>query len=99
MGKRLYVGNLSFDTTEADLREHFGRSGTVSEVKVMTDRDSGRPRGFAFVEMGTDAEANKAITQLGGQALAGRTLKVSQAQERESGGGDRARGGGGRGHY
>jgi RNA recognition motif-containing protein len=91
MSKRLYVGNLSFSTSEADLREHFGRSGTVSEVKIMMDRDSGRPRGFAFVEMGTDAEAHNAIAQLGGQELAGRALRVSQAQERESGGGGRGR--------
>jgi len=92
MGKRLYVGNLSFGATETDLRELFGRCGAVSEVKVMTDRETGQPRGFAFVEMGTDAEARDAIDQLNGQDLGGRALKVSEAQERPAGGG----GGGGR---
>ena len=95
MGKRLYVGNLSYDTNELDLRELFGQSGTVAEVKVVMDRETGRPRGFAFVEMSTDAEAQEAISQLNGRDLGGRTIKVNEAEER--GGGGRGGGGGGRG--
>jgi cold-inducible RNA-binding protein len=99
MGRRLYVGNLSYDTTEADLRDAFATAGTVSDVKVMLDRDSGKPRGFAFVEMSSDAEAQNAIDQLHGRELGGRTLKVNEAQERSSGGGGgfRSSGGGGGG--
>jgi cold-inducible RNA-binding protein len=93
MGKRLYVGNLSYDTTEADLRDTFGTAGAVAEVKVMLDRDTGRPRGFAFVEMGSDTDAQNAIAQLNGRELGGRTLKVNEAQDRGGGGG----GGGGGG--
>ena len=91
MGKRLYVGNLSYDTTESGLREVFATAGTVSEVKLVMDRDTGRPRGFAFVEMSTDKEAQDAIAQLNGRGLDGRELKVNEAQERSGGGG----GGGG----
>jgi cold-inducible RNA-binding protein len=91
MGKRLYVGNLSYDTTEMDLRDLFGQAGTVAEVKVVMDRETGRPRGFAFVEMGSDAEAKAAIEQTNNRELGGRTLKVNEAQERSGGGG----GGGG----
>lgn len=87
MSKRLYVGNMSFNTTEADLRDLFGKSGTVTEIKMVSDRETGRPRGFAFVEMGTQAEANEAIAQNDGRDLDGRTLKVNEAQERASGGG------------
>jgi cold-inducible RNA-binding protein len=93
MGKRLYVGNLSYGTTETDLREAFATAGTVSEVKIVMDRDTGQPRGFAFVEMNTDKEAQDAIAQLNGRDLDGRALKVNEAQERSGGGG----GGGGRG--
>jgi|SRR3954468_10551873 cold-inducible RNA-binding protein len=92
MAKRLYVGNMAFGTTEMDLRDHFGQAGQVAEVKVMLDRETGRPRGFAFVEMSTDAEAANAISQLDGRDLGGRPLKVNEAQERTGGGG----GGGGR---
>jgi cold-inducible RNA-binding protein len=92
MGKRLYVGNLTYETTESDLREAFGTVGTVADVKVVMDRDTGRPRGFAFVEMSTDGEASTAIAQLNGRDLGGRTIKVNEAQERSGGGG----GGGGR---
>lgn len=95
MSKRLYVGNLSYNTTEEELREHFGRSGSVADVKVMMDRETGRPRGFAFVEMSTDAEARDAISQLNGMELGGRALKINEAQERTGGGG----GGGGGGGY
>jgi RNA recognition motif-containing protein len=97
MSKRLYVGNLSYQTTESELREVFERTGSVTDVKVMMDRDTGRPRGFAFVEMSTDEEARDAIAQLNGSELGGRTLKINEAQERESGGGGFRGGGGGGG--
>jgi len=88
MGAKLYVGNLSYDTTEADLRDAFGGDGrTVMEVAIVMDRDTGRPRGFAFVVMGSNADAQAAIAALDGQMLQGRNLKVSEAQERSSGGG------------
>jgi RNA recognition motif-containing protein len=96
MGKRLYVGNLSFNTTELELRDVFGQHGTVAETKMVMDRETGRPRGFAFVEMGTDEEAKNAIDQLNGRELGGRALTVNEAQER-SGGGGGSRGGGGGG--
>jgi len=100
MGKRLYVGNLSFDTTELQLREVFGQCGTVAETKMVTDRETGRPRGFAFVEMGSEQDAKQAIDQLNGRELGGRTLTVNEAQERSSGGGgSRGGGGGGRGRW
>jgi cold-inducible RNA-binding protein len=97
MGKRLYIGNLSYGTTELDLRELFGQMGTVADAKVVMDRDTGRPRGFAFVEMSSDAEAAKAIEQVNGRELGGRSLNVSEAQERSGGGGGGGRGGGGGG--
>ncbi len=97
MGKKLYVGNLSYDTTEADLRDAFATAGTVAEVKVVMDRESGRPRGFAFVEMGSDADAQNAIAQLNGRELGGRVLKVNEAQDRAGGGGTRSSDGGGGG--
>ena len=88
IGSRLYVGNLSFNTGETALREAFSADGrSVVEVKIVTDRDSGQPRGFAFVEMGSPADAEAAISALDGQALDGRTLKVNIAQERERRGG------------
>ncbi len=93
MGKRLYVGNLSFNATEMDLRDLFADSGTVAEAKLVMDRDTGRPRGFGFVEMSTDAEAATAISNLNGREFMGRPLTVNEAQERSGGGG----GGGGRG--
>ena len=102
MGKRLYVGNLSYTTTEADLRNAFAASGDeVAEVKIVMDRDTGSPRGFAFVEMATDAGAQNAITALDGKELQGRALKVNEARERTGGGGgfrggDRGGFGGGR---
>ena len=94
MGRRLYVGNLSYNTTELSLRDVFGQAGTVAEAKLVMDRDTGRPRGFAFVEMSSDQEAQEAIAQLDGRELDGRALKVSEAQER--GGGSRSGGGFGR---
>src|SRR5262245_15251993 len=94
MGTRLYVGNLSFNTSEDTLRAAFAEGGRkVVEVKLVTDRETGQPRGFGFVEMGSPAEAEAAIEAWNGKALDGRTLKVNEAQERGSGGG----GGGGRG--
>src|SRR5215468_7612510 len=100
-GARLYVGNLSFGTTEPALRQAFEQDGRkVVEIKIVTDRDTGQPRGFAFVEMSSPAEAQAAIAALDGQQLDGRTLKVNEAQDRSGGGG---RGGGrdrgGRGRY
>lgn len=96
-GARLYVANLSFNTTEESVRELFAQDGrTVVEVKLVTDRDSGQPRGFGFVEMANAQEAQAAIAACDGQALDGRTLKVSEAQERSNGAAN-GRGGGGRG--
>jgi RNA recognition motif-containing protein len=97
MGKRLYVGNLSFNATEMDLRDLFADSGTVAEAKLVMDRDTGRPRGFGFVEMSTDAEAATAISNLNGREYMGRPLTVNEAQERSGGGGGGGRGGGGGG--
>ena len=87
MGKRLYVGNLSFNTTELDFRQLLGDSGTVTDAKLVMDRDTGRPRGFGFVEMSTDAEAATAINNLNGREFQGRALTVNEAQERSGGGG------------
>jgi RNA recognition motif-containing protein len=96
MGKNIYVGNLSFDTTQDALQRLFQAHGEVTSVNVITDRDTGRPRGFAFVEMATDQAANAAISALDGQELDGRTIKVNEAKPRapRSGG---FGGGGGRG--
>ena len=80
---KVYVGNLSFDTTESELREHFAQHGDVRDVSIITDRETGRPRGFGFVEMGNDDEGRDAIAQLDGQDFGGRTLKVNQAKPRE----------------
>src|SRR6516225_11810692 len=96
MGRRLYIGNLSYNTTEMSLRDIFGQVETVADAKVVMDRETGRPRGFAFVEMSTDQEAQEAIAQLNGRELDGRTINVNEAQERGAGGG-RGGGGGGRG--
>jgi len=93
---KLYVGNMSFDTTESDLRSAFAAYGEVQSVNVIEDRDTGRPRGFAFVEMGSDEEAQAAIDGMNGQDLQGRTLNVNIAKPRENRGGG---GGGGRGGY
>jgi cold-inducible RNA-binding protein len=106
MGMRLYVGNLSYNVTEQELREVFAEGGrNVVEVKVVLDRDTGRPRGFAFVEMGNDADAGAAIEQLTGRQIQGRPINVSEARERapRSGGGGYSAGagygGGGGGGY
>ena len=94
MGRRLFVGNLSYNTTEMTLRDAFGQIGSVVDAKIVMDRDTGRPRGFAFVEMSSDQEAAQAIEQLNGRELDGRAIAVNEAQERGGGGGG---GGGGRG--
>ncbi len=95
MGKKLYVGNLPFSTTEEELRELFGRHGSVDSVSVITDRETGRPRGFAFVEMSEPSAAADAIRALDGTQLGGRALKVNEAQDKRSGGGGGGGGGGG----
>ena len=92
MGKKLYIGNLAFAATQQDLEELFSQAGTCESVAVITDRDTGQSRGFGFVEMGSNAEAQAAIQQFDGHDLKGRALKVNEAREREGGGG----GGGGR---
>lgn len=79
---KCYVGNLNFDTTESELRAHFAEVGEVQSVAIITDRETGKPRGFAFVEMGNAGEGREAINQLDGVALNGRDLKVSEARER-----------------
>lgn len=98
---KLYVGNLPFSATEDDIADAFSAHGTVQSVNVITDRDTGRPRGFAFVEMGTDEEAAAAIEALDGRDFGGRNLKVNVARPREprrgGGGGGGGYGGGGRG--
>jgi cold-inducible RNA-binding protein len=99
MSKRVYVGNLSFNTTETTLRDLFGQAGSVSEVKVMLDRETGRPRGFAFVEMSNESEAQAAVAQFNSRELDGRQLKVDIAAERTGGGGGRGAGGGGGGRW
>ena len=83
MGTKLYVGNLSFQTQEADLRDHFTPYGEVVSASIITDRDTGRSRGFAFVEMSSDDEARKAQEALDGHELDGRQLKVNEAKPRE----------------
>jgi RNA recognition motif-containing protein len=93
MGKKLFVGNLSFNTTSADLESLFSQAGTCESASVITDRATGRSRGFGFVEMSSASEAEQAIATLNGHELQGRKLSVSEARERSGGGG----GGGGRG--
>jgi RNA recognition motif-containing protein len=82
MGKKLFVGNLSFNTTSADLEAMFAELGTCESASVVTDRESGRSRGFGFVEMASNDEAQKAIAALNGRDLQGRQLNVSEAKER-----------------
>jgi cold-inducible RNA-binding protein len=92
MSKKIYVGNLSYHTTEADLTSLFEQAGQVDSVSIITDRDTGRSKGFAFVEMGND-DADKAIAQFNGTEVNGRALTVNEARPREE------RSGGGRGGY
>ena len=89
MGKRLYVGNLPFSVTEGELEAAFARYGAVVGVDVILDRETGRPRGFGFVEMGEAAAAAAAIDALDGSDFGGRNLRVNEAQERRGGGGRR----------
>src|SRR4029450_7158970 len=107
MGNKLYVGNLSYNVRDDDLQQAFAQYGTVSSAKVMMDRDTGRSKGFGFVEMGSDPEAQSAIQGMNGQSLAGRAIVVNEARPREErpggfrgpygggGGGGGYRGGGG----
>jgi RNA recognition motif-containing protein len=98
MGNKLYVGNLSFRVTSEDLQEYFAGAGTVDSANVVMDRETGRSRGFGFVEMATDDEANAAIAQFNGQEYDGRNMVVNEARPREDRG-PRGGGGGGRGNY
>ena len=106
MGTKLYVGNLSFNTTETDLQDLFAQAGPVQEVTLMQDKFTGKSRGFAFVTMTSDADAQKAITEFNGKTIEGRPLTVNEARPREArppgggggyGGGGRGGGGGGYG--
>ena len=99
MGTKLYVGNLSFRTTSEELREAFGAAGTVESASVIEDRDTGRSRGFAFVEMATAEEAAAAIEQFNGKEFGGRNLTVNEAKPRADRGGRGGGYGGGRGDY
>ena len=99
MNQRLYVGNLAFDTTEDTIRTAFAQFGEVTEVKLMLDRETGQSRGFSFVTMGDNQAAAKAVSQMNGHMLDGRSLRVDEAQERKprfDGGGS---GGGGRNRW
>ena len=99
MAKRLYVGNLPYSTNESELKDMFAEAGTVSSATVITDKFSGRSKGFGFVEMSSDAEADAAIEKLNGRDIGGRKLTVNEARPREEGGAGGGRGGfgGGRG--
>lgn len=107
MGKKLYVGNLPYGLSDRDLEQMFSGHGTVSSAQVITDRDTGRSKGFGFVEMGSDQEAQAAINALNGKEIEGRALTVNEARPREEGGkrgggfggGGARRGGGGGGGY
>ena len=96
MGRKLYIGNLAFDVTGKDLEDLFAQAGICESVAIITDRSTGQSRGFGFVEMGSNADAQAAIQQFDGHELKGRGLKVNEARERDSGGGGgRGPGGGG----
>ncbi len=107
MGNKLYVGNLAYSVRDESLQQAFGQYGTVTSAKVMMDRETGRSKGFGFVEMGSDAEAQAAINGMNGQALEGRAVVVNEARPREErpggfgggGGGGSGGGGGGRSPY
>lgn len=102
MSNKLYVGNLSFRVTSEDLQEYFAGAGTVESANVVMDRETGRSRGFGFVEMASEEDANNAIAQFNGQEYDGRSMVVNEARPREDGGGGRGGnrgGGGGRGGY
>jgi RNA recognition motif-containing protein len=95
MGRKLYVGNLPYSATEQSLRDAFAKSGTVDSVSLITDRDTGQSKGFGFVEMSSDQEAQAATEAMNGQMLDGRQIKVNEAKPRESRGGGGGGGGGG----
>ncbi len=99
MGKKLYVGNLTYEVTDSELEQLFAAHGTVQSAQVIMDRDTGRSKGFGFVEMGSDQEAQAAIAALNGQQFGGRALTVNEARPREDRGGGRGGSGGGRGGY
>jgi RNA recognition motif-containing protein len=105
MGKKLYVGNLAYGVTDSDLEQMFAAHGTVQSAQVIMDRDTGRSKGFGFVEMGSDQEAQTAIAAMNGKEVEGRSLTVNEARPKEGGGGGGGRGGygggggGGRGGY
>jgi RNA recognition motif-containing protein len=98
MGKKLYVGNLTYDTTDSALEQMFGAYGTVQSAQVIMDRDTGRSKGFGFVEMGSDQEAQAAIAALNGKQVDGRSLTVNEAKPKTDGGGGGRGGYGGGGH-
>jgi cold-inducible RNA-binding protein len=97
MAKKLYVGNLSYGVTDSALEQMFAAHGSVKSAQVIMDRDTGRSKGFGFVEMSNDQEAQAAITALNGQQVEGRSLTVNEAKPREDRGGSRGGGGGGGG--
>jgi len=100
MGRKLYVGNLAYGISDSDLERLFEAHGTVQSAQVIMDRDTGRSKGFGFVEMGSDAEAQAAITAMHGKEVEGRTLTVNEARPKTEGGGGGGGGGrGGRGGY
>ena len=95
MAGKLYVGGLSYDTVDAELRTFFEQAGTVQSATVVTDRDSGRSKGFGFVEMSTDAETRQAVSDLNGKSLGGRTIRVEESRPSGRTGGSGPRGSGG----
>lgn len=95
MGRKLFIGNLGFDVTSQELEALFAQAGSCESAAVITDRETGRSRGFGFVEMASNGEAQNAIQQFDGHEFKGRPLKVNEAREREGGGGGGFRGGGG----
>jgi RNA recognition motif-containing protein len=95
MGKKLYVGNLSYSVRDSDLEDLFAAHGSVQSAQVIMERDTGRSKGFGFVEMSNDQEAQDAISALNGRELEGRTLTVNEARPKEEGGGRGGKGGGG----
>jgi RNA recognition motif-containing protein len=99
MGKKLYVGNLSYDVDSSALEQMFSSFGTVQSAQVISDRETGNSKGFGFVEMGSDAEAQAAIAGMNGKQMGGRSLTVNEAKPREDRGGGGGRRGGGGGGY